>query len=214
MIKGIVFDLDGVIISTDQFHYEAWKAIADQEGIYYDRRINNRTRGVSRMDSLNILLEKANRDYSFEEKVNLANQKNELYKKMLNKLSPECVSSDVRDTLFELRKMGYLLALGSASKNALFILDKIGMKEAFDQIIDGSMVTKSKPDPEIFLKAAESLKLDSKDCLVVEDAKSGIDAAKAGGFLTAGILDAAKYKKTDFPINKISDILEILYKRN
>ncbi len=208
MIKGIIFDLDGVIISTDDFHYAAWKKMADDEGIYFDKEINNRLRGVSRMDSLNIILEKADKKYSKEEKEALCDKKNDIYRHLLESLKPSDVDKDVLSSLKALREKGIKLALGSGSKNAPFILEKIGLKDFFDVTVDGSMIVNSKPNPEVFLLAAQKLGLDPSDCGVVEDADAGVEAAKAGGFTSFGIGFASNSKFTDHPIKKLSDLLK------
>lgn len=213
-MKALIFDLDGVICFTDKFHYQAWKKMADELGIYFDETINNRLRGVSRMDSLEIVLERyEGSPLSDEDKVRLATQKNETYRELLKTMTPDDASDEVRNTLKELRRRGYLLSLGSSSKNAKFILEKIDLLDAFDAISDGNNITKSKPDPEVFLKAAEFLNVDPKDCLVIEDATAGIDAAKAANMLAAGIGDAKTYEKTDFELNTFSDLLTIAVKR-
>ena len=210
-IKAVIFDLDGVIVFTDKFHYQAWKKMADAMGIYFDEEINNRLRGVSRMDSLEIILERYNgKTLSQEEKENLAAQKNETYRELLKTMTPVDVSEEVRDTLAELRKRGYGIALGSSSKNAKFILERVQLLDAFDKISDGNNITKSKPDPEVFLKAAEFLGENPADCLVVEDAEAGIDAGIAGGMKTAAIGDAVNCKKADYTLSTFSDLLEIL----
>ena len=214
MIKGIIFDLDGVIISTDHFHYKAWKAIADEEGIYFDEEINNRLRGVSRMASLEIILEKAKKAYTQEEKEALAEKKNEIYRNSLSALSPKDLDKDVKAAIKKLYEDGYHLAIGSSSKNTKTILERLDITNAFDAIIDGSMISKSKPDPEVFLKAQEALGLKVEECLVVEDAKAGIDAAKAGGFLGVAIGDAASYEKSDYPIEKLTDLLRVIEEVN
>lgn len=209
-MKALIFDLDGVICFTDKFHYQAWKKMADELGIYFDETINNRLRGVSRMDSLEIVLERyEGRPLSDEDKVRLATQKNETYRELLKTMTPDDASDEVRNTLKELRRRGYLLSLGSSSKNAKFILEKIDLLDAFDAISDGNNITNSKPDPEVFLKAAEFLNVDPKDCLVIEDATAGIDAAKSANMLAAGIGDAKSYEKTDFELNTFSDLLTI-----
>ena len=210
-IKAVIFDLDGVIVFTDKFHYQAWKKMADTMGIYFDEEINNRLRGVSRMDSLEIILERYNgKPLSQEEKENLAAQKNETYRELLKTMTPADVSEEVRDTLAELRKRGYGIALGSSSKNAKFILERVQLLDAFDKISDGNNITKSKPDPEVFLKTAEFLGEKPADCLVVEDAEAGIDAGIAGGMKTAAIGDAVNCKKADYTLSTFSDLLEIL----
>ena len=187
-IKGLIFDLDGVLVFTDKFHYQAWKTMADELGVYFDETINHRLRGVSRMDSLEIILERyEGPDLSLREKEKLAEKKNEIYRTLLESMTPDDVTKEVRDTLTKLREKGYKLAIGSSSKNAKFILEKVELKDAFDAISDGNNITKSKPDPEVFLKAAEYLGLPPKACMVVEDAEAGIEAAKKGGMYAAGI---------------------------
>lgn len=207
--KGIIFDLDGVICFTDKYHYQAWKEMADGIGVYFDEVINNRLRGVSRMESLEIILERSEKVYSEQEKEELATQKNEIYKKLLLQMSPSDLSEEVKSTLDELRNRGCKLAIGSSSKNAKTILKQLGLDGYFDAVSDGTNITRSKPDPEVFLKAAEFLGLDAADCLVVEDALAGIDAAVAGGFHGAGIGEAATHEKVTYPIEQFSDLLKI-----
>lgn len=208
--QGIIFDLDGVICSTDEYHYEAWKKMADTIHVYFDKEINNRLRGVSRMESLEIILEKAERAYSKEEKEALAEQKNEYYKELLGNMTTKDLSKEVKDTLDALRGMGLKLAIGSSSRNTKFILKQIGLEGYFDEISDGTNITNSKPDPEVFLKAAEFLGLEPRDCLVVEDADAGIEAAYAGGFESAGIGEAAKSARVTFPMEKFADLLSVV----
>lgn len=208
--KGVIFDLDGVICFTDELHYRAWKALADRLNIPFDKEINNRLRGVSRMESLEIILERAAKAYTDVEKDAFAAEKNALYADSLRTMSEKDVSEDVRLTLKTLKERGVRIAVGSSSKNAPTILERIGLYDEFDAISDGNNITKSKPDPEVFLKAAEFLGLTPKDCLVVEDAKAGIDAGKAGGFATAGMGEAAAYEKSDYRLTKLSDLLSVL----
>ena len=214
MIKGIIFDLDGVIISTDEYHYLAWKAIADKEGIYFDREINNRLRGVSRMDSLEIILERANKEYSQSEKESLAEQKQNLYRSYLGNLTPHDLSEDTIYTINKLHELGYRLGIGSSSRNTKYILEKINLLQEFDFIADGTMISHSKPDPEVFLKAADGLGLKPSECLVIEDAYSGIDAGRNGGFLTIGIGDAYKYEKANYHIQSLKEIVDIAQQLN
>ena len=181
MKKAVIFDLDGVIVSTDGFHYRAWKAMADNEGIYFDETINNRLRGVSRMESLEIILERATKTYTPEEKEAMATAKNDIYRESLVQLTPEDILPGVMDMLTTLRGMGVKLAIGSSSKNTPVILKQIGLGDYFDAVADGNQIKNSKPDPEVFLLAAKLLGIDPADCVVVEDAYAGIDAAKAGG---------------------------------
>ena len=207
MIKAVIFDLDGVLVFTDKYHYKAWKKIADQENIYFDEIINNRLRGVSRMESLEIILERANKSYSEEEKIELATAKNEIYKESLNELTCNDATDDVVFTLNRLKENNIKLAIGSSSKNTRLILEKIGLLNYFDVIVDGNCISNSKPHPEVFLKAAQNLGLNTEDCLVIEDAFSGVDAAIAGKFKVCGIGDAMQYHKTTYPINNIKELL-------
>ena len=212
-IKGLIFDLDGVLVFTDKFHYQAWKTMADELGVYFDETINHRLRGVSRMDSLEIILERyEGPDLSLREKEKLAEKKNEIYRTLLESMTPDDVTKEVRDTLTKLREKGYKLAIGSSSKNAKFILEKVELKDAFDAISDGNNITKSKPDPEVFLKAAEYLGLPSKACMVVEDAEAGIEAAKKGGMYAAGIGEAAKSINADESLKTFSELVDIVDK--
>ena len=181
--KGIIFDLDGVICYSDKFHYEAWKRIADEEGICFDEKVNARLRGVSRMESLDIILEKAKRTYSDAEKKELADKKNAYYVKLLENMSTEHMASGVKETLESLKMAGIKTAIGSSSKNTRLIMDKLKLSSYFDAVSDGTMIRNSKPDPEVFLKAAELLELSPFECLVVEDAVAGIEAADKPLFL-------------------------------
>ena len=210
MKKGIIFDLDGVLLSTDDKHYEAWKSIADDLGIPFDRQINNRLRGVSRMQSLEIVLEQASRPFSREEKEALAERKNERYRALLQSLTPAAVSPEVRETLALLKVRGKKLAIGSSSKNTKLILRLTGLDGFFDAVSDGTNITRSKPDPEVFLKAADFLALKPEDCCVIEDAVAGIDAANAGGFLSIGIGDAASYDKAAISIRSLVELPELV----
>lgn len=206
MLKGIVFDLDGVLVSTDEFHYKAWKKIADENGLRFSREMNNKLRGVSRMASLEIILKENNIELPTEEKERLCEEKNGIYRSSLSSLSKDDVDEDVFKMLKDLKEHGLKLALGSSSKNARLILDKTGLAPYFDKIVDGTMISHSKPHPEVFLTGAELLGLSVDECAIVEDAEAGIDAGKAGGFLTFGIKEAAKYQRTDVPVKGIKDL--------
>ena len=208
--KAVIFDLDGVICFTDKYHYLAWKKMADGMGIYFDETINNRLRGVSRMESLEIILERYDKELSQEEKQKLAEEKNKTYVELLGQMTEKDLSSEVKETLDKLRERGLKLAIGSSSKNAKFILERLGLKDYFDAVSDGTNISKSKPDPEVFLKAAEFLHMAPADCLVVEDAKAGIEAAKAGGFNSAGLGEAAESEAVTHAMNSFSDLLGIV----
>ncbi len=209
--KAIIFDLDGVICSTDEFHFLAWKQLADSIGITnFTRADGDFQRGVSRMESLEILLRKSDRQFSDEEKLALAEQKNCIYRQMLGTMSEADLSENVRTTLVALRKSGKKLAIGSSSKNTMYILERLGFGSFFDAVVDGNMISRGKPDPEVFLKAAERLGLPPEDCLVVEDAAVGVEAGAAGGFSVAGLGEAAGCEKTAYPLGTFADLLAIM----
>lgn len=208
--QGIIFDLDGVICHTDRYHFLAWKQIADQLGINFDDRINDRMRGVSRMDSLEILLEEYHGEpLTAAQKVALAEKKNQLYVGLLQNMGEADLSEEVRKTMDTLRSRGRKLAIGSSSKNTKLILKRLGLTGYFDAVSDGTNITRSKPDPEVFLCAAQYLGLGPGKCLVVEDAKAGILAAKAGGFDSAGLGEAAAFAFVTYPLQSFSDLLKL-----
>lgn len=200
MIKAVIFDLDGVIVSTDNLHYLAWKKMADEEGIYFDETINHRLRGISRKDSLEIILEQAKKSYTEDEKGLLMAKKNSDYQQLLKDLTQKDILPGVMDLLAELKAKDILIAIGSSSKNAKIILKYIGLENEFDAISDGTNISHSKPHPEVFLKAAEMLDLKPTECAVVEDAISGILAAKNAGMLAFATGDALQspLKDDDF----------------
>ena len=204
--KGIIFDLDGVICHTDKYHYMAWKNLADDLGIYFDEKINNRLRGVSRMESLEIILERSDKAYSDKEKEEFANKKNEMYKELLNKMSEKDLDKKVKDTLDILKQRGYKTAIASSSKNARLILSKLNLIDFFDIIVDGNDIKYSKPDKEVFEKAGIGLGLLSDECLVVEDAASGVEGAKRAGMEIAGIGDAKNLSDVTFHLESFEDL--------
>lgn len=207
--SGVIFDLDGVICHTDKYHYQAWKSVADQLGIYFDEEINNRLRGVSRMESFDIILERYDGIMPSEQKVQWAEKKNDVYKELLKEMSCADLSLEVKNTLQELKDRGIKMAIGSSSKNARFILKQIGLGDFFDAISDGNNIEKSKPDPEVFLKAAEYLGLPANTCLVVEDAQAGIEAAVAGNMESAAVDDARLCKQATYHMDEFSELLRI-----
>ena len=208
--KGIIFDLDGVICFTDHYHYLAWKALADSLGIAFDEKKNDRLRGVSRMESLKIVLEDYNGPaFSDAELSALAEKKNTMYRELLQTMTPNDLPDEVRDTLNELRTRGLKLAIGSSSKNTPLILERIGLADFFDAVSDVNYITRSKPDPQVFSMAAEMLKLAPTQCLVVEDAVAGLQAAAAGGFDSAGLGPAAQSGQATYAMQKFSDLLSI-----
>ena len=208
-MKAVIFDLDGVLCSTDKYHYQAWKAIADELSIPFDETVNNRLRGVSRMASLEIVLEKYPGQLSDAEKLCLAEKKNSIYRELLSSLTPADLSAGAMDTLSALRSLGLLLAVGSSSKNTPFILQRLGLDNYFDAVSDGNNITRSKPDPEVFLKAAEMLHVPADQCLVVEDAVAGAEAAHRGGMLAACVGDASLCRAGDWNLSSLRQLLDI-----
>ena len=209
-IYAIIFDLDGVICTTDKYHYLAWKALADSLGLPFDKKVNGLLRGVSRMESLEIVLGEHSADYSQEQKTALATRKNEIYKSYLSAMTPGDLSKEVRSTLYTLRQRGYLLAIGSSSKNTRQILRQLGLGEFFDAVADGTMITRSKPDPEVFLLAASMLGVRPENAVVIEDAESGVRAAKAGRFRAIGIRTEGNDPNSDITIRHLKNLTEIL----
>lgn len=188
MEKCVIFDLDGVLVSTDELHYQAWKRLAGELGIKgFCREDNKRQRGVSRMASLEVVLERAERSYSQEEKEELAKRKNDYYLELLQNLDDSSRLPGAMETLQYLREQGVATAVGSASKNAIAILEKTGLLPWIDKISCGLDVTKSKPDPEVFLVAAKKVGIEPEKCLVVEDSAAGIQAAAAGGMKSLAV---------------------------
>lgn len=202
----MIFDLDGVIVSTDECHYLAWKKLAEDENIYFDRAMNSRFRGVSRMECLDYLLETANKSYFEAEKSELAERKNNYYRELIKDLSSEDILPGVMDFLKELKASGIKLAIGSSSKNSGMILERIGLGRFFDATADGNEIIKSKPDPEVFLLAAKKLNIEPGSCIVVEDAEAGIEAALAAGMKVIGVGNAKSLKKATITIKDMTEL--------
>ena len=198
MIRAIIFDLDGVVVDTAIFHYKAWKRLAKEFGFDFTIEQNERLKGVSRIESLDILLEigKIKID-SEEERIKLANKKNDWYREYIIKMTPNDILPGVKNFLIDLKNTNYKLAIGSSSKNANTILERIGFDSFFDVVIDGLQISKSKPDPEVFLKIAEKLNINPENCIVFEDAAAGIEAAKKAGMLAIGVGEYENLSKAD-----------------
>jgi len=186
-LKGCIFDLDGVIVDTAEYHYQSWQKLAEDLDFEFTKKDNEQLKGISRMASLEIVLKKGGVFVSEEEKLEMCAHKNDLYIDYINNLSYKEVLPGIGEILTDLRKNGIKVALGSASKNARMVLEKLDITHLFDAIVDGTDVRKSKPDPEVFLKGAAEMKLFPEECVVFEDAEKGLIAAKTGHFKCIGI---------------------------
>lgn len=200
-VKACIFDLDGVIVDTAVYHFKSWKRLADEMGINFTEHDNERLKGVSRMRSLEIILEIGNVTKTPAEQEVLAARKNEWYTEMITKMKPEEVLPGAREFLELVRKARIKTALGSASKNSGIILEKTGLTQYFDAIIDGNHVSKAKPDPEVFLKGAEAVQVQPADCVVFEDAIAGVEAGLAGGMKVVGIGSPAILTKANLVVS-------------
>lgn len=207
MIKALIFDLDGVVVDTAVFHYQAWKRLANEMGFDLSPEQNEQLKGISRLESLDILLSIGGIEiHSEEEKNKLATKKNNWYRENILKMTPGDILPGVKNFLIELRNSNYKMAIGSSSKNAGTILERIGFDNFFDAVVDGTKISKSKPDPEVFLKAAELIAVAPENCLVFEDAASGIEAAKKAGMLAIGVGEYENLSKADKVIPDFSNM--------
>ncbi|HEX2927779.1 MAG TPA: beta-phosphoglucomutase [Ruminiclostridium sp.] len=205
--KGALFDLDGVIVDTAKYHYLAWKRLAEELGFQFTEEHNERLKGVSRMRSLEILLEVGGISCSEEEKLAMAEKKNNWYVEYIKKMDETEILKGAREYLLKLKGGGVKIALGSASKNAPMILDNLGITDLFDAVIDGNKVSKAKPDPEVFLLGAKELGLKAADCIVYEDAEAGIEAARRAGMGTVGIGSRDILKAADMVVKGLYELL-------
>lgn len=206
MVKGCIFDLDGVIVDTARYHFIAWKELANELGFEFSEKDNERLKGVSRMRSLDILLEIGGLDFPQEKKEELAKKKNENYRSYILKMTPDEILPGAMEFIKEVRENNILTAVGSASKNAMTILDRLQLTSWFDAIVDGTKVSKAKPDPEVFLKGAEELKLQPADCVVFEDAEAGVEAALRGGMKCVGIGSPENLGKAHLVVSGLHDM--------
>ncbi|MDH6363998.1 beta-phosphoglucomutase [Enterococcus sp. PF1-24] len=206
-IKGAIFDLDGVIVDTAKFHYIAWKNLADKLGFNFTEKHNERLKGVSRVRSLEILLEIGGLTFTEEEQAVLREEKNDEYVALIKNIDESELLPGAKAYIEQLRANGVKIALGSASKNAGMILEGLNIIDLFDVIIDGNKVAKAKPDPEVFLKAAEGLGLAPDDCVVFEDAEAGIEAAKNAGMRTIGIGTKEQLPEADEVVTNLAMML-------
>jgi beta-phosphoglucomutase len=205
LIKAVIFDLDGVIVDTAHYHYLAWKKLAGELGIQLTVEDNEQLKGISRRKSLEIILQLGNVTLSDYEKEKLANKKNTWFLDFIERMAPEEIFPGVKLLMEEFRRRGLKVGLASSSKNAGMVLDILKVAPLFDVVVDGNMVTNSKPDPEIFLLAAARLKVDPSQCLVFEDAEAGVEAALAAGMKCVGVGSADKLGKANLVIAKTGD---------
>ena len=208
-MNAIIFDLDGVLCHTDEYHYMAWKAIADELHIPFNREANNQLRGVSRMESLELILRNSPVLYSEQDKILLAEKKNNIYRELLQNITSKDLADGAWAVLEKLHATHIPLAIGSSSRNTPLIVEKLGIGKFFDVIVDGNQISHSKPNPEVFLLAAEKLHQKPSDRLVVEDAEAGVKAALNGGFLVAGIGPAKDCPNVNYPLQSLSQLLAI-----
>lgn len=212
--KGLLFDLDGVLADTAKYHFLAWREIAGELGIEFTIKDNERLKGVSRERSFEIVLEVGNKTMAKEEQKKYCERKNERYLSYIQKMEADEILPGVREFLEDARKKGYLISLGSASKNSALILDRLNITHYFDAVIDGTKVTKAKPDPEVFVKGAEALGLSCDSCIVFEDAEAGIEAAHRGGMKAIGVGTKENLPEADIVIPgflglTVDDILKL-----
>lgn len=186
-ISACIFDLDGVVVDTAKYHYIAWKSLANGLGFDFTEEDNERLKGVSRMRSLDILLEIGKVELDEATKLELAEKKNKNYVEYILKMTPDEILPGVKEFFNELKTQGVKIALGSASKNAMTILNQLELTEYFDAVVDGTHVSKAKPDPEVFVKGAELLGFSPLECVVFEDAEAGVEAAINGNMRVVGI---------------------------
>jgi beta-phosphoglucomutase len=202
MIQAVIFDLDGVIVDTAHYHFIAWKRLAEELGVNFTEKENEQLKGVSRMRSLEIILELGKIKLPDDEMERLATKKNEWFVEYINAMKPDEIFPGVKELIADLRANGIKVALASSSKNADTVLNLLNIKEYFDVIVDGTMIVHTKPDPEIFLLAARKLNTPSRNCLVFEDAEAGVEAALAAGMRCVGVGTKQQLPKATFIVAK------------
>lgn len=207
-LQGVIFDLDGVITDSAKYHYLAWEKTADQLGIPFDEQYNEKLKGVSRMESLELILKNGNAcdRYTQEEKEALATEKNEFYKELICQITPEDILPGILAFLDQLQQAGIPTAVASVSKNAPFILKQLGILERFNYICDAAAVPRAKPFPDIFLSAAEHLGVDHACCIGVEDAEAGIQAINSAGMFSVGVGTADQMAAADLILSGTAEL--------
>lgn len=206
-IKACIFDMDGVLVSTEIYHFKAWQRLTETLGFTIDEKFNENLKGVSRSVCIDLILKHGGLQKTQEEKDALAAQKNQWFLEYVQtEITPKNVYPGVINFLESIRKAGYKTAIGSASKNAPLLVEKLGIQSYFDAIVDGNMITKAKPNPEVFLKGAELIGVKPENCVVFEDAISGVEAAKNGGMYCVGVGSPQTLTKANFCINSFTEM--------
>ena len=207
-LKALIFDLDGVLTDTAKYHYLAWKKLADELGYYFDKDINELLKGVSRINSLEIILEKNNASdkYTPLEKETFADKKNGYYKEMIEQLTPDDISEGIVPFITEARNNGIKCAVASVSKNAPRVLELLKISNLFDYIADAALVKKPKPDPEIFLTCANALGFEPSECIGIEDAQAGIESIYGAGMFSVGINVTVTSVKPDMILKSTAEL--------
>ncbi|MBV7538540.1 beta-phosphoglucomutase [Duganella sp. sic0402] len=203
--KAVIFDLDGVITDTAHYHYLAWKQLAESQGVHFDHEFNESLKGIDRMGSLDLILASAARQYTPEQKLALADVKNRHYQELIATMSSEDLLPGAVEALDTVRRAGLRIGLASVSKNAFTVLERLGITDKFDYVVDAATIARGKPDPEIFLKAARELGVAPADCLGVEDAVAGVAAIKAAGMFALGIGHPFVLAEADVVITSLKD---------
>jgi beta-phosphoglucomutase len=203
-IRGFIFDLDGVLTDTAEYHYRGWKRLAEEEGIPFTREDNEALRGIPRRESLLLILQQ--RTYPEEKILEMMDRKNNYYLEFIHEVSPRDLLPGARELLEEIRQAGLKSALGSASKNARDVIQRLGIADLLDAIADGNSVERQKPAPDLFLHAAKQLNLRPDECVVIEDARAGIEAARAGGFHTLGLGPQERVGEANVVLNSLMDV--------
>jgi len=203
-IKAFILDLDGVITDTAEFHFKAWKKMADEEGIPFEREDNEKLRGVSRRKSMELILD--GREMAEDKIQKLMDRKNRYYNDFLENLTEDDLLPGARDLIDEIIRRGYKIAVASSSRNAKTVIKNLGIMDIFDTISDGHSVENSKPAPDLFLHAAENLSLAPENCVVIEDAESGVEGALAAGMVAVGVGPEERVGKADYRYDQVKDI--------
>src|SRR5690606_12678381 len=207
--KLIIYDLDGVITDTAEFHFLAWKKLAEELGIAIDRHFNEQLKGMNRMDSLDRILEQADPplEFSAEEKVELATRKNGYYLELIEAINPSHILPGIDRLLDDNKQAGIKIALGSASKNAAHILDKLELSDRFDYVVEAARIVNGKPDPETFTAAADALEIPYEACIGIEDAAAGVEAVNRAGMFSVGVGDRAHLSHADYLVEDTSELI-------